>query len=580
MIVDMKKIHLIVQAKDVSGALKKLRTIGHVHVEHQEDLKDAMLTEIREDITVLENVRRVLQEQKNDVPQVESDDLEARADLIMERLALVDELTESMDARKKHIDYWEQWGDFNPQDIRDLKDKGLHVELCELTKEEKSSFDKSVVVEAISQKGKKALSVLVSEEAINLPCEPIRLPQVGLKALQHKQCLDHERLAEARTKLKENARYINFVNENITELEDTLNFQEVKKGMRAEEELSVLKGFCPEESCAQLEDVAKNEQWALLVEDITEEDNPPTLLKNSKLVNLSKPALDVIEILPGYKELDVSAVFLIFFTLFFAMLIGDAAYGAIFAIGTVIAHIKLGKKMTDKTPFLLMYMLTGFTILWGVLTGTYFGQQWLPDSVQPVLPWLNEAVNVQWLCFTIALVHLTLARVWAAIVKLPSITFLSEIGWALIIWGMYFVANMFVLNKPLPVFATWFLMAGIPMALFFMFPPKEIKKVGQEVIPFVLGVIGAGTDIISYIRLFAVGLATVAVADAANSMPEALPGVGVGLMIFLHMLNLILAAMAILVHAIRLNVLEFSGHLGLEWVGSKYNPFKITKKNN
>ena len=74
--------------------------------------------------------------------------------------------------------------------------------------------------------------------------------------------------------------------------------------------------------------------------------------------------------------------------------------------------------------------------------------------------------------------------------------------------------------------------------------------------------------------LFAVGFATVAVADAANAMPEALPGVGYGFMVFLHPLNLILAAMAILVHAIRLNVLEFSGHLGLEWVGFRYNPFK------
>ena len=68
----------------------------------------------------------------------------------------------------------------------------------------------------------------------------------------------------------------------------------------------------------------------------------------------------------------------------------------------------------------------------------------------------------------------------------------------------------------------WFLYIGIPLTLLFMFPFKQIGKLGQEIIPFILGVIGAGTDIISYIRLFAVGLATVAVADAANSMPEAL----------------------------------------------------------
>ena len=80
-----------------------------------------------------------------------------------------------------------------------------------------------------------------------------------------------------------------------------------------------------------------------MVEDPTEEDQVPTLLRNSKWVELSKPALNMIEILPGYKEVDSSIVFIFFFTLFFAMLIGDAGYGLIFLIGTFIAHKKLKK---------------------------------------------------------------------------------------------------------------------------------------------------------------------------------------------------------------------------------------------
>lgn len=112
-----------------------------------------------------------------------------------------------------------------------------------------------------------------------------------------------------------------------------------------------------------------------------------------------------------------------------------------------------------------------------------------------------------------------------------------------------------------------------------MAPPWELpKKIGQEAIPFLLGIIGAGTDIVSYIRLFAVGVATVAVADAANSM-WGVASLGVFsyvLFIFLHLLNMVLALMAILVHAVRLNVLEFSGHLGLEWAGVKYQPLQKT----
>ncbi|VAX35492.1 V-type ATP synthase subunit I [hydrothermal vent metagenome] len=247
---------------------------------------------------------------------------------------------------------------------------------------------------------------------------------------------------------------------------------------------------------------------------------------------------------------------------------------------TAFIHFKFGKKMEDKTPFYLMYVLTAFTCLWGVLTGTYFGQAWLPASVSPVIPWLNDFTNVQLLCFSIALVHLSIARGWAALAKFPSITFLSEVGWLLIVWGMFFVANMFVLGMAFPAFAKFFFILGIPLAFFFMVEPKDfLKSVGMEIVPFFLNVISAGTDLVSYIRLFAVGLATIAVADATNSMAGIVPPLATPVvLLFGHTLNLILALMAILVHAIRLNVLEFSGQLGLEWAGIGYNPFKKISK--
>ena len=97
--------------------------------------------------------------------------------------------------------------------------------------------------------------------------------------------------------------------------------------------------------------------------------------------------------------------------------------------------------------------------------------------------------------------------------------------------------------------------------------------------PVFLSFIGAFTDIVSYIRLFAVGLATVAVADANNTMAAQAPIAGKVVILFIgHSLNLILAAMAILVHGIRLNVLEFSGHLHLEWTGFQYAPFRNLKE--
>ena len=94
-------------------------------------------------------------------------------------------------------------------------------------------------------------------------------------------------------------------------------------------------------------------------------------------------------------------------------------------------------------------------------------------------------------------------------------------------------------------------------------------------------IVNSFTDVVSYIRLFAVGAATVAVADAFNQMASGVGGNSIVagfaaalILLFGHTLNILLGAMAILVHGVRLNVLEFSSHLNMEWSGMEYSPFK------
>jgi len=578
MIVPMKKIHMVVQKKDIIPALETLRDLGSVHVEHQDPLTGYQLEERREEVEILEKTIGILKAHtpKQPIVQKEILDWTEVVNLNLELAAEIEHYKESIAKRQVLISQWEPWGDFNPNDIAVLAARGVFIRLCTVPKDKKEDLPSGVILQTIYTAGGMERCVAISREDIALPFEGIDLPAMGLGDMLAVQEKEQARIGYAVKTIQEHTCYLDSLVQTLAERQDVLSFEEVERGMREEDDLAVLKGFCPAEACSSIQQKAKAESWAVLFEDPTDEDQVPTLLNNPKWVNLSKPAFDMIEIMPGYGERDVSAVFIVFFTLFFAMLIGDAAYGLIFASVIFFCQKKFKGKVVDQTPFHLGYLLTGFTVLWGVLTGTYFGQQWLPSPVGPIVPWLNESSNIQWLCFTVALAHLSLARVWAASVKFPDLTFLAEVGWLFIVWGMYFLANMFVLNAPFPFFAPGLFIIGISLALFFMMPFKELlKKAPMEMIPFILGVIGAGTDIVSYIRLFAVGLATVAVADAANYMPQALPkyGIGYGFMFLLHMLNMILAIMAILVHAIRLNVLEFSGHLGMEWSGFKYNPF-------
>lgn len=159
---------------------------------------------------------------------------------------------------------------------------------------------------------------------------------------------------------------------------------------------------------------------------------------------------------------------------------------------------------------------------------------------------------------------------------------LAEVGWILVLWGSYFLANMMLLGMALPWFVAYLYLAGGAMVVADIVAQR--KDIGVNMMLLVFSVINTFGDVVSYIRLFAVGLASVAVADAFNQIALTIGfnniflGVSaVLILIFVHLfLNLVLCLMAILVHGVRLNILEFSSHLGMEWSGIKYSPYKIT----
>jgi len=144
------------------------------------------------------------------------------------------------------------------------------------------------------------------------------------------------------------------------------------------------------------------------------------------------------------------------------------------------------------------------------------------------------------------------------------------------------VANHLVLGKPLPGFVAILFMAGVSLiAIFSHFQKNILKGILLSLSNLPLDIINTFSDVVSYIRLFAVGMATVIVASSFNEMAlgaginSVLSGlISVVVLLFGHALNIILALMSVLVHGVRLNMLEFSGHIGMQWSGKKYRPFR------
>lgn len=185
----------------------------------------------------------------------------------------------------------------------------------------------------------------------------------------------------------------------------------------------------------------------------------------------------------------------------------------------------------------------------------------------------------------IGVVHLTIAHVWRGLRKWPSWTAFSELGWLSLVWASYFLAGNMLFNQPLPGFIRYLFYIGPALVILFNQPqPNFFKRVGLGLGDLFLSVMSMFVDLLSYIRLFAVSLAGLLLADAFNQMllPTQAPNFIAGffsalILVLMHVLNMVLCIIAVLVHGLRLNIFEFSSHLGIEWSGSKYDPLVKTQ---
>jgi len=398
MIVPMKKVHVVVQSKDTASALEALRELGSLHVEHQELLKGETLEERRGEVEALEKTIGILTADKRE-PAVDQKDVSDEKDIVREVLALTSEaesLREEMEKRRVRIQLWEPWGDFDPKALQELSERGIFVTLCAVPKEKKDQIPEGVTLEVIYSANGIDRCVAIAREKVELPFETIKPPSMGLAQMRKDQESARQRIEEIKGQIAGYRCYRKALEKILKEKQEALRFEEVAAGMRQEEMLAVVKGFCPAEGCLTFEAKAKENHWGVLFEDPSEDDHVPTLIRNPKWVEWIKPVFNFIDTLPGYREKDVSFFFLVFFSIFFGMLIGDAAYGLVYFLLTALAHRKWGAKAKDHAVFFLLYLLSGMTIVWGSLTGTFLGQTLFPTVFRPIWPGIRSEGIPEW----------------------------------------------------------------------------------------------------------------------------------------------------------------------------------------
>jgi V/A-type H+-transporting ATPase subunit I len=470
------------------------------------------------------------------------------------------------------------FGEFNPADIGRLREAGVSLRLWEVSAKRPLVVPEGAVVREVSAGASRRYVAVVSMTPVEMVGRELPPPTRSLSAVEAELAAVRGELAETEGHLRDARRHRDVVERQVKRLEDRERFLLARDGMGAWERVSYLKGYCPVSRVQSLEAMAATHGWGLLTEDPAPDEEVPTLLSNARWVRPVKAVFDTIGILPGYREIDISACFLLFFSLFFAMLVGDAGYGAVFLLLTIAARRKMPK--APAQPFALMGIMSVCTILWGFLTGTFFGLADPPPFLLGLkVDWLSNEDNLKLLCFAIGTAHLMVAHAWNGFVNRRTPQALAQAGWMGTTLCMFFFSTWMVLAHPLPSFTIPLLGVSVVSIVLFMTPPKALKEEWFNHAMLPLSLVSNFMDVVSYVRLYAVGMASLALAMAFNEMAAGF-GDGVGarlgavlVLFFGHALNLVLSAMGVLVHGVRLNALEFSSHIGLSWTGVAYSPF-------
>ena len=638
MIVQMKKVSLIILGDKKSETLKTLRNLGILHIEIAEGSSNT-LTQLKNNVTLLEGAISTLSERVTKSTKHETVDLDKALSVARQVAALNDKAKQCQSERitlNNELDRIKSWGDIDPEAIKALSQKNLNIMAYELAKSEYDKLDPAITTLVLEKTKSTVKFVIVDmgddiDEALLNALAPykFKLPELSTQKIRQKIQKLELTLLDIDSELSSYAVFTQSMKDAIKSIEKKIEFEIYKTGMNDEQlsenqekcvSIAHFKGYIEADNVEKLTQTAKNNSWGLVIEDPTEEDNVPTQLKNNKFVSLIYPLTDFLGTVPGYFEYDISGWFLAFILIFFGIIFGDGLYGLLI---TAVAAIPVIKALIAKKPVSPTFLLVGLfgisTLIWGTVTCTWCGlpaeqlPQWLQKLSIPVISnvyadklwhpfWtggdvgLTTSQNLQIFCFTLALIQLSVAHIKGALRSKGSLKMLGDIGSLLQLLGIYYLVLSLVVNPAvfsfslvlggIPVGTVSIALIGIGFALSFIFANYEgsiIKSILSSLINIVsvlLGVVNVFSDIVSYIRLWAVGLAGAAISATVNELAGPLLGnllfavLAIILLVFGHGLNMILNVLSVIVHGIRLNTLEFSSHLDMSWSGHKFKPFK------
>ena len=590
MISPMTKYSFILLNGEQEGLLEKLQEIGLVDITRSVKPVDGpsgeLLRAVEHRKELVQSLGKIVFPEELQPAPIEGDLTYATASA----LDTLEQLGEQMKALEKEAAAAEPWGAFDPELLKKLSDAGVPVQfhVCS-AKSFAPEWAGQNAVQVLKEADAKVWFVVAGPDT--LP-DRVRGPHRSFEAVQQEIAevqaeIDHEKavLLTAKKRMDE---FEAESREKLTKLDLYLAKQAAVPA--AENTIVTLVGYAPTEN-EEAVTKAVEETGVFYLKDAAQvEDNPPISFRNNKFVKMFEVLTDMYG-RPAYNGFDPTPFIAVFFLLFFAFCMGDAGYGLVL-IGL---GFLLKKVDSFKSFFPLVVTLGAATTVIGFLFHTFFSVDISQWSIFQGFPFLPSKIagydGTMVLALVVGVLHISLAMIVKTVEETKTKGFKESLGtwgWTLLIVGGVAVAA-FALTGVLDKAATkWVIIALGVLSCLGIFVLNNIHRnplinIGSglwDTYNMASGLLG---DVLSYLRLYALGLAGSMLGMAFNSIGAMILGDGSNwamwipfllIVIVGHTLNIAMCVLGAFVHPLRLNFLEFFKNSGYEAAGRNYNPLK------
>ncbi len=615
MITKMTKYSFILMTEEKEGFLEQLQELGVVDISRSVKPVDQDSSEIlarasraKKTLEFLESIdyRKDADAEAIARTTVEIDgDPVAFVEKCQTRLA---ELNIELAAARKQMDARLPWGEYDKKAIDSLSDLGYKVRYYVV---DKKRFDQTWAgqypLQVIEEDGKKVWFVTVTpaSEEYAFPVNEVPAPADTYVAAKADAERCQQEIITCKAGLLNAKDYIPAIkeirNSDLADLDRYL--ADSARGSAAEDYVTVFTGFAPVENDEEL--VASFDKMGILYikEEAAEDDNPPIKLKNNWFTRQFEVFTEMYG-MPVYSEFDPTPIVAPFYLLFFAMCMGDAGYGIVLLLAGIMLNkgwLKIG--MFEGLGNIIALLGVG-TLFVGTVLGTFFGMSlyeaaWVPQWLKScmivgdiTIPGIGT-LNIQMiLAMGIGIFHICLAMTVKALCFTKRFGIKENIatwGWLLLIVGGVILALLGIGKVLSPEAMKWavIVVGGISALAIYIFntpgrnPLINIGSGLWDTYNMATGILG---DVLSYLRLFALGLAGGMLGQAFNNLALSVKGDGIVtwipfilILVIGHVMNILLSGLGAFVHPMRLTFMEYFKNAGYEGKGAAYNPLKTNK---